>query len=49
MTEESWWVIKGADILSMLYEVEGGGDPDAVYAEHYANSEHEFPMREEDV
>jgi hypothetical protein len=36
-----WWAISGDDLLAMLREVAAGGDPDLVYVEHYANSEHE--------
>lgn len=38
-----WWVIAGEDLLGMLREVAAGADPDLVYAEHYANSEHPPP------
>jgi hypothetical protein len=36
-----WWAISGEDLMAMLRAVAAGGDPDLVYAEHYANSEHE--------
>lgn len=38
-SELGWWAISGASLMSMLREVQQGGDPDLVYAEHYANSE----------
>jgi hypothetical protein len=38
---EPWWAIAGDELLTMLREVAAGEDPDVVYAEHYANSEHE--------
>ncbi len=36
-----WWVISGEDLLEMLRAVEDGENPALVYAEHYANSDHE--------
>lgn len=36
-----WWVISGDDLLAMLRRAHGGEDPDVVYAEGYANSNHE--------
>jgi hypothetical protein len=38
-----WWTISGEGLLFMLRRVAAGEDPDAVYAEEYANSEHEWP------
>lgn len=38
-----WWAIAGEDLLAMLREVAAGADPDLVYAEHYANSDHHAP------
>jgi hypothetical protein len=35
-----WWVISGENLMAMLRAVADGSDPDLVYAEHYANSEH---------
>lgn len=43
---EPWWTISGDDLLAMLRQVANGDDPDLVYAEHYANSEHEHPEGE---
>lgn len=40
MTEHVW-VIKGEELLDALRRVQGGDDPDIVYAELYANSESE--------
>lgn len=34
-----WWTISGESLMEMLREVHSGGDPDLVYAEHYANSQ----------
>lgn len=34
-----YWAISEEDILAMLRQVADGADPDAVYAEWYANSE----------
>jgi hypothetical protein len=36
-----WWCISGEALLEMLREVSEGADPDLVYAEHYANSDHQ--------
>lgn len=38
-----WWAIAGSDLLAMLRRAAGGEDPDLVYAEAYANSDHEYP------
>lgn len=35
-----WWVISGDNLLAMLQRVHAGENPDLVYAEEYANSEH---------
>ena len=36
-----WHVISGEDLLAMLRRVSEGEDPDMLYAEEYANAEHE--------
>lgn len=36
-----WWTISGEDLLALLRRVYAGEDPDIVYAEAYANAEHE--------
>jgi hypothetical protein len=36
-----WWVISDEGLMSMLKAVQYGDDPDVVYAEHYANCEHQ--------
>lgn len=36
-----WWVIEGESLMDMLRRCHEGEDPDAVYAEEYANSEHD--------
>lgn len=41
MTGLGWWVIDGATLLDMLRRTHAGEDPDFVYAEEYANGEHE--------
>jgi len=41
MLELGYWAISGESLMSMLYRVANGEDPDMVYAEEYANSEHE--------
>lgn len=38
-----WWVIHGGDLLTYLRRTHAGEDPDLVYAEAYANSDHEYP------
>jgi hypothetical protein len=38
-----YWTISGEALLDMLRRVAAGEDPDAVYAEVYANSRHEHP------
>lgn len=38
-----WWTIHGGDLLDLLRRTHDGEDPDAVYAEVYANAEHEYP------
>lgn len=38
-----WWTISGADMLAMLRRAHAGEDPDLIYAEAYANSDHEYP------
>lgn len=38
-----WWTISGEALLDMLRRASNGEDPDLVYAEEYANSEHEHP------
>jgi hypothetical protein len=41
-----WWVIEDEALLGMLREVQEGADPDIVFAEHYANSEHNYYEQE---
>lgn len=36
-----WWTISGDCLIEMLRRVAAGEDPDLVYAEAYANSDHE--------
>lgn len=36
-----WHVISGEDLLRMLRRVAAGEDPNMVYAEEYANADHE--------
>lgn len=43
MTDLGWWTISGAALLDALNRVQDGDDPDVVYAELYANSDHEHP------
>lgn len=37
-----WWSISGEALMDMLRRVEDGENPSLVYAEQYANSEHEM-------
>lgn len=37
---DEWWVINGLDLMLMLTQAHEGGDPEMIYLEHYANSEH---------
>ena len=41
MSDLGWWCIHGEAILEMLHRVADGEDPDLIYAEFYANSDHE--------
>lgn len=43
MNPLGWWAISGEALLDMLHQVAEGADPDLVYAEHYANSDHDPP------
>jgi hypothetical protein len=36
-----WWTISGEGLLYLLRRVQSGEDADMVYAEAYANSDHE--------
>lgn len=36
-----WWTISGSELLAALRRAHNGDDPDIVYAELYANSDHE--------
>ena len=40
-TSLGWHVISGEQLLAMLRRVAGGENPDLVYAEEWANAEHE--------
>lgn len=37
----SWWVISEPDFLEALHRAHNGENPEIVYAEWYANSDHE--------
>lgn len=43
MADLGWWVVSGDNLLDMLRRAHAGEDPDLIYAEEYANSEHERP------
>lgn len=36
-----WWVIEDSELLKLLVRCKAGEDPDMVYMEAYANSDHE--------
>lgn len=36
-----WWALSGDSLLELLRRAHAGEDPDLLYAEEYANSEHE--------
>lgn len=38
-----WWSISGEALLDLLRRAHAGEDPELLYAEEYANSEHEYP------
>jgi hypothetical protein len=39
-TDLGWWAISGASLLDALHRTHAGEDPDLVYTELYANSDH---------
>ena len=41
MAELGWHVIHGDDLLASLRRVSAGEDPDIIYAELWANAEHD--------
>lgn len=43
-----WWSISGEAIMEMLRRCHVGEDPDLVYAELYANSDHEYLEEKDD-
>lgn len=43
-----WWTIAGSELLAALERAHSGEDPGVVYAELYANSDHEqVPPKDE--
>lgn len=48
MTDLGWWVIHGEALLDGLRRAAAGEDPDVVYAELYANSDHEDYSEDEE-
>lgn len=38
---DAWWVIHGEELAKALHRVKDGEDPDLIYTELFANSEHE--------
>lgn len=38
-----WWTIQGEALLGLLRRAASGEDPDLLYAEAYANAEHDRP------
>ncbi len=43
MTDLGWWAISGEAFMDALRRVADGETPEWVYAEYYANSDHEHP------
>ena len=41
VTDLGWWCISGEGLMDMLRRTYNGEDPDLVYAEEFANAEHE--------
>lgn len=39
----AWWCIHEDELLGALRKCHQGEDPDVVYAEIYANSDHTYP------
>lgn len=37
-----WWVLSGDNLLVLLRRAHAGEDPDLIYAEEYANGDHEW-------
>lgn len=42
---DSWWTIHGQALIDALRRAHTGDDPEIVYAELYANSDHEGASR----
>lgn len=40
-TDLGWWTISGETLLELLRRAHAGEDPNLLYAEEYANAEHE--------
>lgn len=49
MPDLGWHVISGEGLLAMLRRVAAGEDPDMVYAEEYANADHEHVEADPDL
>lgn len=43
MSDLGWHVISGDLLLEVLKRAHGGEDPDLIYAEMWANAQHEEP------
>lgn len=41
MMDLGWWTISGEELMALLQRVKTGEDPEMVYMEAYANSDHE--------
>lgn len=39
---DPWWTISESSLLDAFHRIANGEDPDAVYAELYANAQHEY-------
>lgn len=44
-----WWAIAGEAFLEALRRAHAGEDPDLIYAEYYANSDHEHVEGDDDA
>lgn len=40
--ELGWWSISGERLMALLHRAHRGEKPEMIYAEEYANSEHEY-------
>jgi hypothetical protein len=48
-TDLGWWTMSGEALMEMMRRCYNGEDPDLVYAEEYANAEHEEEVSDGDA